>query len=292
MIYIFKEKKKIEYYNLMYPLEIKTICGNAIRLLVESLKDILQDVNLIITKEGIKIICMDSSHTVLIYLKLEADKFEVFHIEEESFVLGINMSQLFKLIRTIGNNDTLTFFLQKDNMCDLGIKIEDSNKNSLTIYTLKLLDLNNESYDIPPTTFKSIITLPTHLFQKYIRDMNNLAELIEIKSFSNQLIFTIQGEFCKQETVLGETNGGMQFHLSSNDKRDNENLLLNIDNSSKKKEIIQGIFSLKHLVQFTKCTGLCQQMKIFLKNNYPIICEYKVASLGFIQLCLAPKVVA
>ena len=39
----------------MYSLEIKTICGNAIRLLIESLKDILQDVNLIITKEGIKI---------------------------------------------------------------------------------------------------------------------------------------------------------------------------------------------------------------------------------------------
>lgn len=273
----------------MYTLEIKTICGNAIRLLVESLKDILQDVNLIITKNEIKIISMDSSHTVLIYLKLEADKFEVFHIEEESFILGINMSQLFKLIRTIGNNDTLTFFLEKDNMCDLGIKIEDSNKNSLTIYTLKLLDLNNESYDIPPTTFKSIITLPTHLFQKYIRDMNNLAELIEIKSFCNQLIFTIQGEFCKQETVLGETNGGMRFHLSSKDNNINNEILPN--ETIKKKEIIQGIFSLKHLVQFTKCTGLCQQMKIFLKNNYPIICEYKVASLGFIQLCLAPKVI-
>ena len=48
----------------------------------------------------------------------------------------------------------------------------------------------------------------------------------------------------------------MQFHISS----DNNETVMNLDNQ--KKEIIQGIFSLKHLVQFTKCTGLCQQMKI------------------------------
>ena len=36
--------------------------------------------------------------------------------------------------------------------------------------------------------------------------------------------------------------------------------------------------------------SLCQSIKIYLKNDYPIIIEYSVASLGTIKLCLAPKI--
>ena len=52
-------------------------------------------------------------------------------------------------------------------------------------------------------------------------------------------------------------------------------------------EIIQGEFSLKNLVYFIKCTNLCSQIEIFLKNNKPLIVKYNVASLGEIKLCLA-----
>lgn len=51
---------------------------------------------------------------------------------------------------------------------------------------------------------------------------------------------------------------------------------------------IQGVFSLKHLVMFTKCSNLASTVFIYLRNNYPIICQYSVASLGEIKLCLAP----
>jgi proliferating cell nuclear antigen len=44
------------------------------------------------------------------------------------------------------------------------------------------------------------------------------------------------------------------------------------------------------LVMFTKCTNLCSNVYIFIKNDYPIIIQYKVADLGTIKLCLAPKI--
>ena len=54
-------------------------------------------------------------------------------------------------------------------------------------------------------------------------------------------------------------------------------------------EIVQGVFALKHLVMFTKCTNLSNQVEIYLKNDYPLIISYGVASLGNIKLCLAPQ---
>ncbi len=54
-------------------------------------------------------------------------------------------------------------------------------------------------------------------------------------------------------------------------------------------EIIQGIFSLKYLSIFTKCTNLCSSVEIYLKNSYPIILQYSIASMGTVRLCLAQK---
>ena len=53
--------------------------------------------------------------------------------------------------------------------------------------------------------------------------------------------------------------------------------------------IVQGMFSLKYLVLFTKCTNLCNQIQLYIKNDYPLIIKYAIASLGMIKLCLAPN---
>ena len=54
---------------------------------------------------------------------LTSKTIEIYKIDRE-YSLGVNMLQFFKLIKTIGNNDTLTLFLDKGNQGELGIKIE------------------------------------------------------------------------------------------------------------------------------------------------------------------------
>ena len=43
-------------------------------------------------------------------------------------------------------------------------------------------------------------------------------------------------------------------------------------------EVIQGIFSIKKLVLFTKCTNLCQNIEIYLKNDYQLLLNISVAN--------------
>ena len=56
-------------------IDIRTVQSSAIRILIEALKEILTDTNLQIDETGIKLIAMDSSHTVLIHMKLDSSKF-------------------------------------------------------------------------------------------------------------------------------------------------------------------------------------------------------------------------
>lgn len=116
--------------------------------------------------------------------------------------------------------------------------------------------------------------MPSSYLQKIIRDMHNLADYIEIRNISDQLVLSCKGDFCTQETVLGI------------EKSQNITISKNADDNH---EIIQGVFSLKYLTIFTKCTNLCSNVEIYLKNSYPIILRYSIASLGEIKLCLSQQ---
>lgn len=252
-------------------IEIKTVQASAFKILVEALKELLIDTNIEFDETGIKIMAMDNNHIVLVHLKLDASRFEYYKCEKREFI-GVNMLNLHKLIKTINSNDTLTLFMDRNDMNHLGIKIENGEKNTKTTYKLTLLDLDNPKISIDPAEFNSVLTLPSSDFQKICRDMNNLSEFVEIKNINNQLIFTCKGDFCRQETILSDNDNGI---YQINNKNENE--------------IIQGVFNLKYLVLFTKCTNLCNTVEMYLKNDYPLIIKYSVASLGDIKLALAPQ---
>ena len=63
--------------NDLYPdsadnvLTIKTVQIAPFRILMSALKDILLDTNITFTKEGIRIINMDKTHTILVHLFLK-----------------------------------------------------------------------------------------------------------------------------------------------------------------------------------------------------------------------------
>ena len=256
-----------------YLLDIKTVQASTIKLVVDALKEILMDVNLEFDNTGMKIIAMDNTHIVLIHLKLEADKFEKYYCNKKLYV-GINMLKLHMLIKTISNNDILSFFVLKNDSNTLGINIENVEKNVKTTYKLSMLDIDVLDVDIPPVDFNTVITMPSAYLQKIIRDMHNLAEYIEIKNIEGKLFLSCKGEFCSQETILS-TEKSQNICIKKNDEINHE--------------IIQGNFSLKYLSIFTKCTNLCNVVEIYLKNSYPIILRYSIASLGEIKLCLAQQ---
>jgi proliferating cell nuclear antigen len=253
-----------------YILEIKTIQASTIKSVIDAMKEILMDVNLEFDENGMKIVALDNTHIVLIHLKLHADKFESYYCLKKLYI-GINMLKFHMLIKTIQNGDILSLFIHKNDPNILGITIENNEKNVKTTYKLSMLDIDVVNVDIPPADFNTIITMPSAYLQKIIRDMHNLAEYIEIKNIGNKLILSCQGDFCCQETILATEAQNIQ--IKSNDDQ----------------EIIQGVFSLKYLSIFTKCTNLCSTVEIYLKNSYPIILQYGIASMGSVKLCLAQK---
>lgn len=257
-------------------LTIRTVQIAPFRTLMTALKDILLETNIIFDKSGIKIINMDKSHTILVHLFLASENFEEYFCSKEKIIIGVNMFHLFKLINSIENTDTLTIYIENKHYNDgvvseLGLKFENGDIKQCKTHSLRLIEPENEELKIPDVKFSSIINMPSADFQKIIRDMAGISEKLEIKSVSNELIFRCVGQFASSETIRAETEGAMKFT-----QQEDSNC------------VIQGEFSLKNLSYFIKCTNLSSQLEIYLANDMPLVVKYPVASLGVIQLCLAP----
>jgi proliferating cell nuclear antigen len=120
--------------------------------------------------------------------------------------------------------------------------------------------------------------MPSSDFQKICRDFNALAEKLEITSSNSDLIFRCIGDFVDGETIiLSESQGGVRVQKTTS------------AGAAASSEIVQGIFELKYLVMFTKCTNLCPTIEIYLKNDYPLVLRYMVANLGEVRVVLAPQ---
>jgi len=260
-------------------LTIQTVQIAPFRTLMTALKDILLETNITFTPDGIKIINMDKSHTILAHLSLEAKNFELYECKRDKIIIGVNMFHLFKLINTIDNDDTLTIYIEEADYADgivqfLGLKFENGEIKQHKIQKLRLIEPDNEELDVPDVKFSSVINLPSVDFQKIIRDLSCISDKIEIKSVATaegaELIFKCTGGFAHAEIRRAESDGNMEFIQKQDVSK-----------------IIQGEFSLKNLSYFIKCTNLCSQIEIYLENDLPLIVKYNVASLGVIKLALA-----
>jgi proliferating cell nuclear antigen len=257
-------------------LTIMTVQIAPFRTLMTALKDILLETNITFEPDGIRIINMDKSHTILAHLFLAAQNFEFYECKKEKIIIGVNMFHLFKLINSIDNDDTLTIYIENSDYVDgivshLALKFENGEIKQCKTQKLRLIEPDPEELQYPDVKFSSIINLPSADFQKIIRDLSCISDKLEIKSVGNELIFKCSGQFASAEIHRAESDGSMGFIL----KQD----------SSK---VIQGEFSLKNLGYFIKCTNLCQQIEVYLENDLPLVVKYEVASLGSIKLCLAP----
>lgn len=270
--------------------ELRTVQGACIKSLVEVLKEILTDINIIVQAPdaasgftgGIKLMAMDTSNCALIHLFLEGDKFEVFTCER-NLVLGVSMMCLFKLVKSIGNNDVLTMFVSRANTNILGINISNTEKKSNTTFNLKLLDIDDDRITVPDVAIEQMVYMPSVDFQRLMRDMSGIGSTVLIEIKDRIMRLTCEGDFASQITQIstelddsGAVSGSCTCPCPDPAEQDDQ--------------AIDGRYSLKFLNAFAKSTSLCPVVELYMRRKYPLVLLYRVANLGKLRFALAPQV--
>ena len=243
---------------------LQTIQASALRTIFEVLKDIINDVNVYFTAQGVKVVSLDTAHVTLINMFLPAENFEEYSCETD-IIAGINLSNMYKLLKSVTNNDSLRMRIEGHDI--LEIEIENTVKHSVTQFRLKLLDINEDDLSVPDIEMDLVTTLPSVDFQRIARDMANLATDISIVRRGHLLELSCEGDFADQKTVIE-------------------------CGPPKDAEPIGGVYPLKYINLYTKATNLCSNVQLFQNSQnpkLPLIVRYAIANLGDVRFYLAQK---
>lgn len=304
-----------------YMMSMTTIHANMIKTLFETLKDIITDVSIYFDKNGMKITAMNSAQVSLVYLELSADKineggFYDYNYHLPYFFIGVKISTLFKIIKTISKGDKFSWFIHNSSPEILHIQLDDETGSITTVYDYKLRDADEEIIEFPQLEYDYIFRIKASDFAKRIKDMSNIdmggggGGIMELEVIENQMAISCSGMWVEQRTHIIGVNSSETTLISnsnstkssskssSSSSKENKKYQKNDTYSSKKtpmkieflksaEDKQQGKYKLKYLNIFTKASDLCEKNKIYFSDQKPIVIEYPVPNLGMLKFMLA-----
>lgn len=268
-------------------IKIKTPLVAQIRTLFEVLKEILNEASIEFINDkhntstdeevfrGIKILAMSPEQTVLVRLRLYADKFSEFVCTPKQYSIGVNFAMFSKLLKSNDKEDILEMFIDNDNkqVLNVGVLKQDINKKSS--FTLKLMDTDNNTIKTKPINPDIKITMASSDFNSLCKNMQLVGSHLEIICTCNTLIFKSGGSAATKQIDYTVSDDGIKI------------LYLHKDKSL----IAQGIYDLKNLALFQKCSSLSTDVEIYMnfgKEPQLLYIQYAVATLGEFRACISP----
>lgn len=255
---------------------LMTIQTNIIKVLFESLKELLQDVNMVFTPDGVRICEIDRYDTLMVDLFLDKDKIEDYECQQ-TIEIGISIPNLYKVLKTMNNTNHLTMYMTKDDPSVLEIVIDSEDSVQKAEFTLNLMDLENDhNIGFPEDEYKLVLNMSSNEFKQICTNTKCIeTKNIRIMYSKGTYTFSAEGIIGRQKITRVAENINTGYDKDDGDDKEEE-----------MNEIYEGIFNLEKLSSFTKCASITKKVKLYLENDQPLICEYELAC-GDLNLMLS-----
>lgn len=252
----------------------KTREGFSLKVLAELLQNNIKTACFELDKTGIRLRMMDHHRTILIDLELEADNFSVYKYKgTDKLRLGINLSHLHKMLKSVKKRDSIQFFIDDTAPTDLGIKVIPKENNRITTSFIKIQSIQALDIELPEGYGKPVI-VPSGEFQKMCKGLSHISPLTHITAKNFLIRFSSDaGGVMKRFTEFGETEDS---DSEIEDKKDDA-------------PEYAEYFDTEQLTKITKLAGLSPTMQIYPKNDNPLLFKSLVGNLGKISIYLKSK---
>lgn len=268
---------------------IKTACSHEFKTMFDVLNGILTEITMQFVKGdeskkekgGIKIQAYDRNKITIIYVKLEADKFNEFYMKPDEYSVGIDLHEFYKYIKFLKKDEIIKLYIDEDDEQNIVVNVD--NKGEEDIFKLKRMDVDEVNDDLPPNAqFDMMVSMPTSSFRRVCHKIHQFSGDIEIRCTNKQIEFRCVGD-C--------TNLEQKFKHVQNLEDDKKGVHIKNMNSSSKNSsnIFHSVYDLNNIILFNKCCALCDTLQLYLRNDFPLFIYWNIGILGKFLIGFAPK---
>lgn len=245
--------------------------GLILKKIVESIKELVTEVNFEISSEAISMQAMDASHVALVVLVLRASEFEEYRCDRPQ-TLGVSISNLAKLLKIAGNDDSI--ILRADDLANvLTLVFSGKNNEKMCEFNLNLITLDSEHLGIPDQDYAAEVKMSSSEFARICRELTQVTDTLNLSVDKEKVKFAVSGD-------IGA--GSITMHSNISDRAE-ELLSLSVG------ENVSMSFALRYLNLFNKASALSDEVQLSLYPEVPIVVKFSF-SLGELKFFLAPKI--
>lgn len=253
--------------------EASLVESKVFKHLIDSMKDMVETVNIDCSTSGISLQSMDGAHVSLISLKMRSEAFSHYRCDK-AITMGLNLVNLAKILKCSGLNDSLSL-TSGENADDLMLSFEAKAGDRTSDFQLRLMDLEVEHLEVPVTEYLAIVKLPSKLFSETIKNLITMGETCSINVSKNGIRFGVGGDMGTGNITLKPSEGA---------EKEDERITIEMS------EPVEAVFALQYLNNFTKATPLSPFVTLSISPNVPMSVDYAVDGTGYIRYYLAPKI--
>jgi len=226
------------------------------------ISELVNEVVFKIDREKLELVAMDPANVAMIVYKLLGSVFLEYDVSKE-IEIAVNLDNLKQVLRRAKPSDTLTMELLESK---LKITLKS---NSTRVFTLSLINMQEERQKVPELEFKCRIEMPSILFDEAIDDMDVV---------SDSVAFDVENNTFNIQAAGNISTAKVSFNNSD---------IIKIDC---KEDIIRSRYSIEYLKKIIKGSKLSDAMSLMLSNDYPLKVEYKIVDKLSLATILAPRV--
>jgi proliferating cell nuclear antigen len=244
---------------------IKTTDAYHIKILIELLTNNIKVAHIEVDQDGLKLCMMDVHRKILIDFTMSSENFSLYKFTGKKMYLGINLSHLHTMVKTIKKKDSLQLYIDDENPTKLVIKVIPKENNRVTTSQITIQSVQELAIDLPTGYGKPIIVSSSE-FSKMLKDIGNIGSKTNITSNNLYIKFKCEtGGILERAIEFGEINTDDDSHPVTYDQD----------------------FVTEQLCRITKIAGLSSQIKIF--PGKPILFKSNIGNLGEISIYLKSK---
>lgn len=240
--------------------------------LLEGLHEIVKQLEMKVTNEGIYIQAMDNMQVSMVDIFLKSSAFESFRCDK-NLILGVQLPFILKVFRSLPVEDNLSVLLSaSDSPTDLQIVCEDGGKRYSS--QIKLIDIGSDQYNFPVVEYSASINFLSNEFQKVIKTLGAFGDSLKITATEKGFLFKQKSDFGNTEVSFSSMDDGATSE--------------NKDFEMEVKEDVELTIPYKHISLFSKFGTLGANVTLSMSAVMPVYLT-SVMNVGYLKYFIAPK---
>ena len=255
---------------------VRTLQGPVLKKTLETLKDLVKDVNISFTKEGLSLTCFDFSHISMHHFKMRASGLEHYECPRD-VMAGVDTGSFHRFLKHVSNRSELRLDLDTSQGEPevMTITLQGADQAPPSKAEMFLLSIDEDPVDMDDREYDTTVCMRSDDFRTIITDMAGISDTLTICSQEDgDVVFSCKGQA-----------GSLSYKVENQEDEDGEGATRITQTGQMKED-----FSMRHVVNFTKATDTTPTVWLFLQKGNPLMVKYEFGDLGELIFVLAPKV--